>query len=85
MGKILWRRNGNPLQYSRLENPIDRGAWQATVHGIARVRHDFATKPPPRCAESKMVGDVPRFSRRTGKAPVLQQKEVKVGILEVMP
>ena len=29
--------NGNPLQYSRLENPIDRGAWQATVHGIARV------------------------------------------------
>ena len=26
--------NGNPLQYSRLENPMDRGAWQATVHGI---------------------------------------------------
>ena len=24
---------GNPLQYSRLENPTDRGAWQATVHG----------------------------------------------------
>ena len=27
--------NGNPLQYSCLENPIDRGAWQATVHRIA--------------------------------------------------
>ena len=27
--------NGTPLQYSRLENPMDRGAWQATVHGIA--------------------------------------------------
>ena len=27
--------NGNPLQYSCLENPMDRGAWQATVHGIA--------------------------------------------------
>ena len=27
--------NGNSLQYSCLENPIDRGAWQATVHGVA--------------------------------------------------
>ena len=30
----------NPLQYSCLENPMDRGAWQATVHGSQRVRHD---------------------------------------------
>ena len=29
------------------ENPMDRGAWQAAVHGVARVRHDLATKPPP--------------------------------------
>ena len=36
--------NGNPLQYSCLENPMDRGAWWATVHGVARVRHDLATK-----------------------------------------
>ena len=28
--------NGNPLQYPCLENPMDRGAWQATVHGIAK-------------------------------------------------
>ena len=27
--------NGNPLQYSCLENPMDRGAWGATVHGVA--------------------------------------------------
>ena len=27
--------SGNPLQYSCLRNPIDRGAWQATVHGVA--------------------------------------------------
>ena len=33
--------NGNPLQYSCLENPMDRGTWQATVHGIARVGHDL--------------------------------------------
>ena len=39
--------NGNPRQYSCLENPMDRGAWQATVHGVARVGHDLATKPPP--------------------------------------
>ena len=39
--------NGNPLQYSCLENPMDKGAWQATVHGVARVGHDLVTKPLP--------------------------------------
>ena len=39
--------NGNPLQYSLLENPMERGAWQATDHGIARVGHNLVTKPPP--------------------------------------
>ena len=29
--------NGNPLQYSCLENPMDRGAWQITVHGVAKI------------------------------------------------
>ena len=29
--------NGNPLQYSFLENPMDRGAWQATVHGVTEL------------------------------------------------
>ena len=28
--------NGNPLQYSCLDNPIDRGAWWATIHGVTR-------------------------------------------------
>ena len=32
--------NGNALQYSCLENPMDRGVWQATVHGVARVGQD---------------------------------------------
>ena len=32
--------NGNPLQYSSLENPMDRGAWQVKVYGVARVGHD---------------------------------------------
>ena len=30
--------NGNPLQYSCLENPMDRGAWRATVYGVAKSR-----------------------------------------------
>ena len=38
--------NGNPLQYSGLENPMDRGAWQATVCGVTRVGHNLVTKPP---------------------------------------
>ena len=30
--------HGNPLQYSGLENPMDRGAWRATVHGVVKAR-----------------------------------------------
>ena len=33
-GRSLGEGNGNPLQYSCLENPMDRGALQATVHGV---------------------------------------------------
>ena len=33
-----------PLQYSGLGNPMDRVAWQATVHGVTRVRQDVTTK-----------------------------------------
>ena len=43
----LGEGNGNPLQYPCLENPMDRGAWQTTVHVVPRVRHYLATKPPP--------------------------------------
>ena len=32
--------NVTPLQYSCLENPIDRGAWWATVHGVTKSQHD---------------------------------------------
>ena len=36
VGKTPGGGNGNPLQDSSLENPMDRGAWQATVHGVAK-------------------------------------------------
>ena len=39
---------GNPLQYSCLENPKDRGDWQATFQGVTRVGHELMTKPPPK-------------------------------------
>ena len=35
-GKSPGEGNGNPLHYSCLENPMDRGAWWATVHGLAK-------------------------------------------------
>ena len=44
LGRSPGEGNGSPLQYSRWSKPMDRGAWQATVHGAIRVRHDFATK-----------------------------------------
>ena len=36
LGKSTGEENDNPFQYSCLENPMDRGAWQATVHGVEK-------------------------------------------------
>ena len=36
LGRSPGEGNGNPLQYSCLGNPLNRGAWQATVHGVAK-------------------------------------------------
>ena len=43
LGRYPGEGNGNPLWYSCLENPMDRGAWQATVHWVTN-RHDIAIK-----------------------------------------
>ena len=52
-GRSLGGGHGNPLRYSCLENPLDRGAWWATVHGVAKSRirlsnlgHMHALVPP---------------------------------------
>ena len=37
-GRSLGGGHGHPLQYSCLENPMDRGAWQAIVHGVTKSR-----------------------------------------------
>ena len=47
LGKSPKEGNGNPLQYSCLGNPTDRGAWQAIVHGVTRIGNVVATKLPP--------------------------------------
>ena len=48
MTEVTWHAcregKGNPLQYSCLENPMDKAACQATVHGVVRVGHELATK-----------------------------------------
>ena len=42
-GRSSGEGNGNPLQYSCLENPMDRGAWWATVHGVAHSPTKFSS------------------------------------------
>ena len=40
LGRSPGGGNGNPLQYSCLENPLDRGAWRAAVHGVTKGGHN---------------------------------------------
>ena len=44
LGRSPAEGNGNPLQYSCLENSVDKGALEATVHGVERVEYDWATE-----------------------------------------
>ena len=43
LGRSSGEGNGNPFQYSCLEKSMDRGAWQTTVPGVTKVRHNLAT------------------------------------------
>ena len=47
LGRSSGEENGNPLQYSCLENPMDRGAWQATVHGVSQESDSHLVIKPP--------------------------------------
>ena len=62
VGKIPGEANSNPLQYSCLGNPMDGGAWWATVHGV--TRHDLVTKPPLSCSLNCLRGDVRLLMQR---------------------
>ena len=43
LGRSPGGENGNPSQYSCWENPMDRGAWQAPVHGVAKTQTRLMT------------------------------------------
>ena len=43
LGRPAGKGNGNPLQYSHLGNPMDREAWWATVHGVAKSQTQVVT------------------------------------------
>ena len=45
LGRSPGERNSNPLQYSCLENPMDRGAWWATVHGVSKSQTRLSRSP----------------------------------------
>ena len=58
----LEKEMGNPFQYSCLENPIDRGAWWATVHGLAKSWTRLSDFPfPYGLFEGKHRGKLPCF------------------------
>ena len=46
-GDPVEKEMANQFQYFCLGNPMDRGNWWATVHGVTKVGHNLATKPPP--------------------------------------
>ena len=80
-------RNGNPLQYSHLENSKDRGAWWATVHGIARVGHNLETKPPTTMKGENTVTKRKRWDegslgRRNNTQEVLELDESLIGLMD---
>ena len=47
LGRSPRKGNGDPLQYSSLENPMDRGAWRAIVHGVAESQTALSTDTAP--------------------------------------
>ena len=75
LGKVPREQNGNPLQYSCLEEPMERGAWQATVHVVPRARYNLATKPgflggsagEESTHNAGDLGSIPRLGRYPGE------------------
>ena len=61
--KIPWRKNGNPFQYSCLENPMDRGAWQTDPLG---GKEPDMTEVTEHSTRSVSVTPVPRFLTHVG-------------------
>ena len=71
LGRSPGEGNGNPLQYSCLENPMDRGAWWATVHRVARtgslslLQGIFRTQDSPALQEDSLPAELLTISPHT--------------------
>ena len=70
VGRSPGERHGNPLQYSYLENPTDRRAWQATVHGITKnqtqlntLAHTYTMATERYSCKLMNSGDLPVYER----------------------
>ena len=57
VGKIPWKRNGNPLQGSCLGNSMDRGAWWTTVHGVAKSQTRLSNWTHTHTHDLRISGD----------------------------
>ena len=66
--KLPGGRNGNPLQYSCLGNPVDRGAWRATVHGVTKSCTQL--KQPSRHAQLRGEVKTTRTQEKPNHGPV---------------
>ena len=56
LGRFPGGRNGNPLQHSCLDNPMDRGAWWATVHGVTKSQTRLSDCKCPHIHTSMFYG-----------------------------
>ena len=59
-GRSLGEGNGNPLQYASLENSMDRGAWRATVHGVAKSQTWLSDRAGTQRAGTRAYSPAPR-------------------------
>ena len=79
LGRSPGEGNANPLQYSCLGNPMGKRALQATVHGVAKVRHDLATKTNKIYEVNKRIDitEKPIGNQRTTLKKIVQNQEGK--------
>ena len=73
-GRFPGGEHGNPLQYSCLENPVDRGAWRATVHRVTKNHAHTHIPPQGRLSmpqEAPSNGNVPTFVGKPAGSPPL--------------
>ena len=72
LGRSPGEGHGNPLQYSSLENPMDRGAWQNTVHGVTKSQTQLSDSARLGSEVQLLLASPPRLLRKSARSSVLQ-------------